>query len=135
MGESSRRTLVRGPGHFPTPHGDALAHAPRRELQPKIRPIGCKRRIVEARHAVEAVEKGADKLAVFHADTGIVAPVGHAAGGIELIVGTAKQGGFRLESSAVSTMMRTPKPFFSGSLFFAGSMSRFQISSYIGPDL
>jgi hypothetical protein len=37
--------------------------------------------------------------------------------------------------SARSTFMRTPKPFFSGSLFFSGSMSRFQISSWIGSDL
>ncbi len=40
-----------------------------------------------------------------------------------------------LKSSARSTLMSTPKPFFSASLFFSGSMSRFQISSYIGPDL
>ena len=43
--------------------------------------------------------------------------------------------GVPLKSSARSTLMSTPKPSFSGSPFFSGSMSRFQISSYIGPDL
>jgi hypothetical protein len=33
---------------FPTPHVDTLAHVSRRGLQPKIRPIGCVRRILEA---------------------------------------------------------------------------------------
>jgi hypothetical protein len=37
--------------------------------------------------------------------------------------------GVPLKSSARSTLMSTPKPFFSGSFFFSGSMSRFQISS------
>src|SRR5215475_1769509 len=97
MSESSRRTLVLLPGHFPTPDSDTLAHAPRRELQPKIGPIGFVRHIVEARPAVEAVEKGADELAVFHADTGIIDQIGHAAGGIDLIVGTAERACFRLD--------------------------------------
>jgi hypothetical protein len=43
--------------------------------------------------------------------------------------------GVPLKSSARSTLMSTPKPSFSGSPFFSGSMSRLQISSYIGPDL
>jgi hypothetical protein len=32
MGKSCRRTLVLGPGHFSTPHGNAVANAARREL-------------------------------------------------------------------------------------------------------
>jgi hypothetical protein len=52
---------------------------------------------VKARPAVEAVEKGADELAVFHADTGIIDQIGHAAGGIDLIVGTAGRACFRLD--------------------------------------
>jgi hypothetical protein len=42
----------------------------RRELEPKIRPIGCGRSAVEARLAVEAVEIGGNELAVFHAAAG-----------------------------------------------------------------
>src|SRR5262249_12178646 len=97
MGESSRRTLVLGPGHFPAPHGDAVAHAARRKLEPKIRPIGCVRRVVEARLAVEGVEISADELAVFHADAGIIDEIGHAAGGVDPIVGTAGGACFRLD--------------------------------------
>jgi hypothetical protein len=44
---------------------------------------------MEARLAVEAVEIGADELAVFHANAAIIDQIGHAAGGIDLIVGTA----------------------------------------------
>jgi len=79
MGESSWGALVLGPGHFPTPYGDAVAHAARRKFQPKIRPIRCVRRIVKAWPTTEAVEIGADELAVFHADTGIIDQIGHAA--------------------------------------------------------
>src|SRR5215467_142350 len=97
MRESSRRTLVLGSGHFPTPHGYAVAHAARRELEPTVRPIGCVRRIVEARPAVEDIEIDADELAVFHADAGFIDQIGHAAGGIDLIVGTAGRACFRLD--------------------------------------
>jgi hypothetical protein len=47
-----------------------------------MRPIGRVRRIMEARPAVEAVDNGADGLAVFPADTGIIDQTGHAAGGL-----------------------------------------------------
>src|SRR5262249_35435356 len=97
MGESGRRTLVLGSDHLPTPHSDAVAHAARRELEPKIRPIGCGRGVVEAWLAVEAVEIGADELAVFHADAGVVDQIRHAAGGVDLIVGTARGTCFRLD--------------------------------------
>ena len=52
---------------------------------------------MEARPAVQAVEKRADELAVFHADTGVIDQIGYAAGGIDLIVGTAGHAGFRLD--------------------------------------
>src|SRR5712691_5999519 len=68
MGKSGRRALVLRPDHLATPDGDAVAHAARRELEPKIRPIECVGRVVEARLAVEAVEIGADELAVFNAN-------------------------------------------------------------------
>ena len=43
--------------------------------------------------------------------------------GVEIVSGAP------LKSSARSTLMSTPKPFLSGSPFFSGSISRFQISS------
>src|SRR5215467_15703001 len=43
--------------------------------------------------------------------------------------------GWPSRSSARSTLMRTPKPFFFGSRSFSGWTSRAQISSYTGPDL
>src|ERR1700738_2139153 len=89
MGKSGRRTLVLRPGHFPAPHGNAVAHAARCELKPKIRLIGCMRCIVEARLAVEPVEIGTDELTVFHTDAGIIDQIGKAAWGIDLIVGMA----------------------------------------------
>src|SRR5262249_18510886 len=98
MGKSGRRALVLGPGHFSAPDSDAVAHATRCELQPKIRPIGCEGRVMEARLAVEAVEIGADELAVFHPDAGIIDQIGHAAGGIDLVVGTVGAARFCLDA-------------------------------------
>src|SRR6266498_4068463 len=63
----------------------------------KIRPIACVGRVVEARLAVEVVEVSADELAVFHANAGIIDQIGHAAGGIDLIVGTAGSACFRFD--------------------------------------
>ena len=97
MGESGRRTFAFGPSHFPTPHSDSVAHAARRELEPKICPVGCVRCAVEARLAIEAVEVSTDELAVFHADAGIIDQIGDAAGGIDLIIGTAGGACFRLD--------------------------------------
>jgi len=117
MGKSSRRTLVLGPGYFPAPYGDAVAHAARRKLEPKIRPIGCVRRVVEARLAVEGVEISADELAVFHADAGIIDEIGHAAGGIDLIVGLpvvrvfASMISTRSSSAFSMTMMRARRAY------------------------
>src|SRR5262249_22321472 len=97
MGECSRRALALGPGYLPAPHGDAVAHATRCELEPKIRPIGCVRCAVESRLAVKAVEIGTDKLAVFHADAGVIDEVRHPTGGIDLIIGTAGDACFSLD--------------------------------------
>ena len=52
---------------------------------------------MEARLAIETVEIGANELAVFHADAGLIDQIGHAAGGIDLIVGTARGACFRLD--------------------------------------
>src|SRR5262249_26607444 len=97
-GRECRRTVVLRPGHFAAPDRDAVAHATGCELEPKIRPVGCAGRVMEARLAVEAVEIGADELAVFHANAAIIDQIGHAAGGIDLIVGTAGGACFRLDN-------------------------------------
>ena len=52
---------------------------------------------MEARLAIEAVEIGADELAVFHANAGLIDQIGHAAGGIDLIVGTVGGARFCLD--------------------------------------
>jgi hypothetical protein len=52
---------------------------------------------VEARLTIEAVEIGADELAVLHANAGIIDEIGHATRGIDLIVRTARSARFRLE--------------------------------------
>ena len=44
---------------------------------------------MEARLAIEAIEIGADELAVFHPNASIIDQIGHAARGIDLIVATA----------------------------------------------
>jgi hypothetical protein len=51
---------------------------------------------VEARLTIEAVEIGADELAVLHANAGIVDEIGHATRGVDLIVRTARSTRFRL---------------------------------------
>jgi hypothetical protein len=72
MGEDCGRTLARGPTHFACPYRNAVAHAARHELKPKVSPIGFTQRVVEARLAIEVVEIGTDELAVFHANASIV---------------------------------------------------------------
>jgi hypothetical protein len=53
---------------------------------------------VEPRLTVKAIEIGADELAVLHANAGIINQKGHAARGIDLIVGTARGTRFRLDN-------------------------------------
>src|SRR5690348_7226228 len=89
MGECGWRALVLGPSYLPAPHRDAVAHATRCELEPKISPIGCVRCAVESRLAIKAVEIGTDELAVFDANAGVIHEVGYPAGGIDLIIRTA----------------------------------------------
>jgi hypothetical protein len=54
---------------------------------------------VEARLVVEAVEVGADELAIFHADASVIDQIGRASRGINLIVGTAGGACFSLYDS------------------------------------
>ena len=61
---------------------------------------------MKARLAVEAVEIGADELAVLHADAGIVDEVGHAARGVDPVVGAA--GGARLGLDDLDPVLRAP---------------------------
>src|SRR5262245_6490647 len=97
MGECGWRTLVLGPSYLPAPHGYAVAHATRCELEPKIRPIGCVRCAVESLLVDKAVEIGTDELAVFHADARVIDEVRYPAGGIDLIIGTAGGACFSLD--------------------------------------
>jgi hypothetical protein len=53
---------------------------------------------VEARLTVDAIEIGADELAVLHAETSIVDEIGHAARGVDLIVRTVQGARFRLDN-------------------------------------
>ncbi|MGA8001302.1 MAG: hypothetical protein WCA05_06605 [Pseudolabrys sp.] len=76
MGEDGGRTLACGPTHFARPYRDAVAHTARRELETEVSPIGFPQRVVEAGLTIEAVEIGADELAVLHADAGIVDEIG-----------------------------------------------------------
>jgi hypothetical protein len=52
---------------------------------------------VKARLTIEAVEIGANELAVLHANAGIIDEIGHATRGVDLIVRTARSTCFRLE--------------------------------------
>ncbi|MGB8106756.1 MAG: hypothetical protein WCF47_21030, partial [Pseudolabrys sp.] len=61
MSKDSGRTLAHGSTHFARPYGDAIAHATRHELKPKVSPIGFTQRVVEARLTIDVVEIGADE--------------------------------------------------------------------------
>src|SRR5262249_25157167 len=87
--QHGRRTLVLRPGHLAHPNADALAQAARASLAPPITPIALARRAVKFRRAVETVEVGTNELAVLHADAVCVEEIGHPAGWIYLIIGTA----------------------------------------------
>ena len=52
---------------------------------------------MELRLPVETVEVGADELAVLHTHAHVVDEVGHAPGGVDLIVGTTRSARFRLD--------------------------------------
>jgi hypothetical protein len=54
------------------PYRDAVAHAPGCGLEPAIGPIGVIVWGMKPGIAIEAVEIGADELAVLQADTGVV---------------------------------------------------------------
>src|SRR5262249_37186998 len=88
VGEDRRGTLVRRASHFACPHGNAVAHAARHELKPKVSPIGWRWRFVEPRLVVEAVQIGTDELAVLHTNAGIINEIRYAAGGIDLVIWT-----------------------------------------------
>ena len=92
------RTLARGAMHFARPYRDAVAHAERHEFEPKVTPIRFTSRTVEARLTIEAVEIGADELAVLYAKTSIVDEIGHAARGVDLIVRVVQGARFRLDN-------------------------------------
>ena len=53
---------------------------------------------MEPRLTVKAIEIGADELAVLHAIAGIINQKGHAAGGIDLIVGATRRTRFGLDN-------------------------------------
>ncbi len=95
--EDGGRALVLGALHFAHPYCDTVAHTARRGLKPAVRPIGCMERVMELRLPVETVEVGADELAVLHTHAHVVDQVGHAPGGVDLIVGTTRSARFRLE--------------------------------------
>jgi hypothetical protein len=79
MGKDIGRTLAHGPTNFARPDRDAVAHAARHELEPKVIPIRFTQRVMEARLTIEAVEIGANELAVLHANAGVIDEVWHAA--------------------------------------------------------
>jgi hypothetical protein len=86
MGEDGGRTLVRAASHFARPHRNAVAHAARSKLEPKVGPIMVTQRLVKPWLVVEVVEIGTDKLAILHANASIIDEVGYAARGIDLVV-------------------------------------------------
>lgn len=60
---------------------------------------------MELRLPVETVEVGADELAVLHTHAHVVDQVGHAPGGVDLIVGTTA---VRVFASNISTWFAKP---------------------------
>src|SRR5262249_15464600 len=88
-GEHGGRTLAPGPLHFARPDGYSIAHAARGGLQPAIGPVGLTPGMMEQRLAIEAVEVSANQRTVLHAHAVIVDEIGHAAGGVDLVVGAA----------------------------------------------
>src|SRR4051794_40942 len=82
--ERGGRALAYGPAHLARPDGNAVARAARSGLEPGALPIAILR--MKARLAAEAVQVGADELAVLHADAGIVDEVRHAPRGVDPIV-------------------------------------------------
>jgi hypothetical protein len=98
MSKDRGRTFTFGATHFAPPYADSFTQTARRVFEPQVIPVGCTERIVESRLTVEAIEIGADELAVLHANAGIVNQKGHAARGIDLIVGTARGTRFRLDN-------------------------------------
>ena len=54
-------------------------------------------RVMEARLTIEAVEIGADELAVLHANAGVIDEIGNAARGVDLVVRAVCGARFRLD--------------------------------------
>ena len=77
--EHGRRPLVLGTAHLAHVDRDAVGKAARGRFDAPIRQVGCSLRIMKPRLAIEAVEIGADDLAVLHPDAIVVDEVGHTA--------------------------------------------------------
>src|SRR6266568_3595721 len=105
VAESGRGTFALGSPHLTHPNRDSIAQAARSGLEPATGPIRIRCRAMQARLAVEAVKIGADELAVLHADAGIVDEVGHAAGGVDLVVGAIRYA--RLRSDHLDAVLQT----------------------------
>ncbi len=79
MRQNSGRTLACGSSHFAHPDTDSFTHVARRELKPLISPISSTSGIVEARLTIQAIEIGADELAILHGNAVIVDKIRHTA--------------------------------------------------------
>src|SRR5574338_1262632 len=86
MGKNGEGALVCRASNFAGPHGNAVAHAARHELKPKVSPIGGGKRPVKPGLAVETVEIGTDELAILHANAGVIDKIGYAARGVDRVV-------------------------------------------------
>src|SRR5215813_10265835 len=86
MGQDGGGTFVCRASHFAHPHGNAVAHAARHKLEPKVSPIGCTWQLMKPRLAVETVEMGTDELAILHTNASIIDEIGYAARGVDLVV-------------------------------------------------
>ena len=80
-----------------------VAHAARHELEPQVIPIEFTQRVMEARLTIEAVEIGANELAVLYANAGVIDEVGHAARRINLVIRAVRGTRFRLDISMRSS--------------------------------
>src|SRR5215471_14447764 len=67
MCQNRGRTFIFGSAHLAPPNANAFAHTPRRELEPLVSPVRLASGIVETRLAIQAIQIGADDLAVLHA--------------------------------------------------------------------
>ncbi len=88
--EDRGRALVRGPLELAAPYGEPVQQASRQGFETTCLPRLLPFRRIEGGFALEVIEVGTDESRFFQRDAVVTAEIGHATGGIDMVVRTVR---------------------------------------------